>query len=405
MTSPKTAQVIGGGIIGLNVALALQGRGLDVVIVDAEAETPSASWGNAGHIATEQVEPLASWSSVKSLPLRLFSMGGAAGFPASAVGTWLPFGVRLIGAARAARFAKGKAALTALLAEALPAWRRCVASLNKAELLKEEGHFIIWESQASAAKGRAAWQRAETGTASWRNATSEEIARLRSRFDCPIAGAIRFSGSASISDPTDLLDSLRAHFSTKGGSFEYRKASSGDSALGELTVVCAGCASGSLMERFGHRVPIIAERGYHLQTPHQSRGVSLPPVVFADRSMVVTPFRSALRATSFVEFARSSDPPDPRKWAKLLAHAKAVGLPFGGQPSQWMGSRPTLPDYLPAIGKSDRTPNLIYAFGHQHLGLTTGPITGELVTALAMGERPPIDTAPFSLSRFERGWL
>ena len=159
------------------------------------------------------------------------------------------------------------------------------------------------------------------------------------------------------------------------------------------------------MEQLGHRAPIIAERGYHIQSPTRDLETGFPPVVFEDRSMVVTPFRSALRATSFVEFARASDPPDPRKWTRLLAHAKAVGLPFERQPSQWMGARPTLPDYLPAIGKSDRVPNLIYAFGHQHLGLTTGPITGELVAALAMGERPAIDTAPFSLSRFERNWL
>ena len=66
-----------------------------------------------------------------------------------------------------------------------------------------------------------------------------------------------------------------------------------------------------------------------------------------------------------------------------------------------MGARPTLPDYLPAIGRSRRAPNLYYAFGHNHLGLTLAAITGELAAALIAGEAPTLNLAPFDLGRFE----
>ena len=116
--------------------------------------------------------------------------------------------------------------------------------------------------------------------------------------------------------------------------------------------------------------------------------------------MVLTRFRSGLRATSFVEFGRTASPPDPRKWKRLRAHVHALGLPFEQPVAEWMGARPTLPDYLPAIGRSARHPHIFYAFGHQHLGMTLSAITGELVGALVAEEAPAVDLAPFRVERF-----
>jgi D-hydroxyproline dehydrogenase len=124
MSTQPTAQVIGGGIVGLNVALALRERGFAVRLLESDPTGRPASWGNAGHIAVEQVEPLASFSSIRSLPSRLFMRGGAAAFPPRQIHHWLPFGMRLLNAARPRRFAVGKRALTALLSQALPAWQR-----------------------------------------------------------------------------------------------------------------------------------------------------------------------------------------------------------------------------------------------------------------------------------------
>jgi D-amino-acid dehydrogenase len=125
-----------------------------------------------------------------------------------------------------------------------------------------------------------------------------------------------------------------------------------------------------------------------------------PPVVFEDRSMIVTRFASGLRAASFVEFGRAGRPADPRKWARLRKHVAALGLSFGQPGREWMGARPTLPDYLPAIGRSRRAGNLLYAFGHQHLGLTLAATTAEAIAALAGEDAPPFDLASFDIDRF-----
>ncbi|WP_448151370.1 NAD(P)/FAD-dependent oxidoreductase [Labrys miyagiensis] len=166
-------------------------------------------------------------------------------------------------------------------------------------------------------------------------------------------------------------------------------------------LVASGVESGALLAPVGLHAPIIAERGYHIQSPDHDWPADLPPVVFEERSMIVSCFRSGLRASSFVEFGAHDAPADGRKWHRLETSAASLGLPARGPWRHWFGSRPTLPDYLPAIGGTMRAPNLFYAFGHQHLGLTLGPLTGELVAAMIGGEDPAVALAPYDLKRFD----
>jgi len=411
--SAHTAIVIGGGIVGLACALHLQRRGMGTLLVEPEIATRAASWGNAGHLAIEQVEPLASRRTLLGFPRRLFWRGGALSLPASQMGTWLPFARRLAMASSPDRFEAGKSALRELLRDAIPAWQRLAGFAGAADLIADDGHFIVWESAEGARAGRAQWGSTDIGEARFRDLTSQESRELSGLLPRPFADAVRFVGTGRVRDPGDLIDRLHARFMADGGQRRFTRAKAlgieGTSAScilendeelrADAIVVAAGVGSRALLEPLGHRVPIIAERGYHIQA-EQSGWPDSPPVVFEERSMIVSRFRTGLRAASFVEFSSENAPPDPRKWQRLRSHAEALGLPFQRTCSQWMGARPTLPDYLPAIGRSTRAGNLWYAFGHQHLGLTLAAVTGELISALASGETPPVNTAAFDVDRF-----
>jgi D-amino-acid dehydrogenase len=411
---PTDALVIGGGLVGLSCALNLQQRGIRTTLIDPAAELRPASWGNAGHLATEQAEPLASSKTLRSFPRRLFWRGGALSLPPRGVTEWLPFALRLIRSSTPSRFAAGTTALRSLLRVAIPAWRRLGAAASVQHLIVEDGHFVVWETTAGAAAGRAAWAHTDTGTATLRDVTQEESATLSALMSARLAGAIRFEGTGQILDPGELIEGLREALVLAGGSrrtARVRKlAIKGSTAAamlddGELlhagvVVVTAGMTSRDLLQPLGYRVPIIAERGYHIQSASTDWPVGMPPVVFEERSMIVTRFRSGLRAASFVEFGRASSPADPRKWQRLRGHVGALGLRLREPYSEWFGARPTLPDYLPAVGRSRRVGNLFYAFGHQHLGLTLAAVSGELIAALVGGEATDIDVTPFDLERF-----
>ncbi len=399
-------------MVGLTSAIALKARGVAVTLITDEPHWASAaSWGNAGHIATEQTAPLASLASLRRLPQRLFSRGGAAAFPARAVSAWLPFGVRLLAASGPARFARGQAALSGLLAGALPAWRLLLGDAAAGHLLGEDGHFLVWETARSAARGRAFWAAQNIGTASFRGIDPAEQAQLALLVRRPLAGGIRFAGTGRINDLGALEAALRRHFAALGGTWRQghvRQVAAPDGAVVQLAdgtalradaaVVAAGARSAALLAPLGINVPLIAERGYHIEADAPDWPADLPPVVFENRGMIVTRFAHGLRAASFTEFAHADTPADPRKWARLEAHAAALGLPIAA-PRRWMGARPTLPDYLPAIGRLRQRP-VYCAFGHQHLGLTLAAISAQALAAQIAGDAAGFDLRAFDVQRF-----
>jgi D-amino-acid dehydrogenase len=393
--------VVGGGVVGMNVALALQERGFVVTVADEARATPPASWGNAGCIACEPSEPMASVATLWSLPKTLFFRGGPVALPPSAIASWLPFALRLIAASTPRRFRLGITALNSLLCNALPAWRRRLSSIGASNLLIEAGHYSIWECADSSARGRASAIR-KRGSDATRELDDEELGQLRRLLKVPISGSLKSTSTAHIAAPAELLSTLHKAFISAGGRFDARRMMLATAAqLADLVVVAAGVDSGALLATLGHAVPVIAERGYHIQQADPVWPTELPPLYFEDRSIVVTRFRSALRATSFVEFTTRDAPPDPRKWARLHRHARELGLPFDDRATQWVGARPTLPDYLPAIGRSRKQDNVYYAFGHQHYGLTLAALTGELTAALVCEQEVGIDLKPFDIDRFE----
>lgn len=408
------AVVAGGGVIGLAAAFRLQRAGFATVLIDPEADPPPASWGNAGHLAVEQTEPLASLATVASAPRRLFLAGGPLDLPLRDSRAWGPFAPRFLQAAAPARFEAGKAALTGLLAAAMPAWRRLAVDIGAGSLLREAGHYVVWESSAAAARGAAAWAQNDAATAAFRAASRDETASLQAMIRTPVAGAIRFEHSGQIADLPALRQALIAAFEKEGGErrqsmvtrLDVSKGAprvidrDGGEHAGDIVLVAAGVGARALLAPLGHKAPVIAERGYHIEAKAETWPRAFPPVAFEERAVIATRFERTLRLASFVEFARPESPPDRRKWARLRRHAEAIGLPFDEAPREWMGARPTLPDYLPAIGASRAAPGLLYAFGHQHLGLTLAAVTAEAVAALAEGRTPCVDLAPFDLARF-----
>lgn len=410
----ETAIVIGGGVVGLASGLALARRGMSVALVEPDASRAAPSWGNAGHVAIEQVEPLASRAAIRSAPARLFSRGGPLALPAGQWRASLPFVWRMIGASQPRRFAAGKAALSELMGQAMPAWRRLAAGLP-AGLLREDGHFVLWSSAAAAMKGVAAWTTADTGSATFRDIDASERQALTALLGTAPAGALRFENTGQITDLTQLADALEAAFVAAGGRIVRGRAVLSDSgrraavsidggaiAVPDHVILAAGVRSGALIAPLGHRAPVVAERGYHIRARDHDWPAGLAPLVFEDRSLIVTRYAGCVQAASFVEIGDADAAPDPAKWRRLEGHVAALGLPVRAPFERWMGSRPTLPDYLPAIGRSRRASNLVYAFGHQHLGLTLAPITGEIVAALVAGEAPPLEIGGFDIDRFAR---
>ena len=266
--------VIGGGVVGLACALGLRRTGAPALLIDEDAG-PQASWGNAGHIAIEQVEPIASMKALKSAPARWFPRGGALDFRLGDILAWGGWAGRYVQACSPRTFEHGKAALGALLGEAVPAWRRLAVAAGRPDLLRENGHIIVWESPASAKAGRAAWGATDIGQARTRDLQGVELMEVASRMNLAPAGGLRFENSGQISDPGLALRTLRGAFEALGGTTRSAKVrtlsleggravvalDNGEVLKPDQIVLAAGVGSGALMRGLGHVAQINAERG------------------------------------------------------------------------------------------------------------------------------------------------
>ncbi len=356
--------VIGAGIIGCAIACALARAGRRVLLADPEEPgVGGASFGNAGHIAAELVEPLPSPALLFGFWRELVAFGGSLDIPwrrLPHVALWArPFAAaafRRRASAEAARMTKLGIPTAPVAAELL----RAVASAAGGETIAglefpDSGH-ILDPRAVCEVLARAAVERGTT------------LHRTRVR---------------SLALRGEHIEVL-----TDTGAF-----------TAATVIVCAGAWSAPLLAPFGLRVPLEAVSGYHVELPGHAPLVDAP-IVYMDRSIVVTPMASRLRASSYMEFSRLAAAPDPRKPARLRADLRRLGYRCESGTSSWVGPRPVLPDYLPGIGRAPGAARLFYAIGHQHLGLTLAPVTADLVVALVSGREPAHDVTPFDLRRF-----
>jgi D-amino-acid dehydrogenase len=153
----------------------------------------------------------------------------------------------------------------------------------------------------------------------------------------------------------------------------------------DKVVIACGPWAPDLCEAIGYRVPMAWERGYHAQLESPQPGLQRP-VFDAQKGFVMAPQGRLTRISSGVEFAHRDAVPNYRQIERAVVAAREsaeFGAQVDGDP--WMGSRPTLPDGLPVIGRADRHRNLWFNFGHQHIGMSTSTGSAVVIADLLTG--------------------
>ena len=411
-TSGERIAIVGAGIIGCALAWALAREGRRVLLIDrAEPATAGASFGNAGHIASEQLEPLPSPAALRTFWRELTLFGGAVDLP---LRRWVPLAPWLARFVQAAfHHRRNTPALAALVAPAADTLEAALREIGRPELLVRHGHYALWRGPHAAERAARTTAAAHALGVRTGPAPRELLQAVRARggTDDDAAG-VHYPDSGHVIDPRQLAAALAGAAFQAGAEFRQAEvqeliplgARIGVRAEGQMVpaaaaVVCAGVQSQPLLARFGVPAPLTAERGYHLEMPDAPPLIDAP-VLHANHNIIVTPMQGRLRATSYLEFERHGAPPDPRKIARLRARLHALGYRCATAHAGWVGSRPTLPDYLPGLGRAPGEAPLFYAVGHQHLGLTLAVPSAHVMAALVAGRRPPLDTRPFDLMRF-----
>ncbi|HYJ39193.1 MAG TPA: FAD-binding oxidoreductase [Steroidobacteraceae bacterium] len=411
MAEQETIAVLGAGVIGSAIACALAREGRHVLLIDrAPPGEAGASFGNAGHIATELVEPLPSPELLFAFWRELFAFGGVLDIPLRRLLKFSPWAVRF---ARAAfRRAENTRHLAPFVRPAVPALIGMLGEIGRADLIRQHGHYEMWLGGDVARRARhqaLAMEKLEVPT---QTAPAELVETARRAARADTAAGLFFPKCAHVLDPLEVVRAFANAAMARGASFMQREVRSlqarrdgiqiitdaGPIAV-RSAIVCAGVWSAPLLAPFGLKAPLEAARGYHVQMPGATPLVDAP-ILYSDANIVVTPMAGRVRATSFMEFAGTDAPPDPRKPLWLRDTLRGLGYSCVEQPPSWVGSRPVLPDYLPAMGRVAAAPNLLYAFGHQHIGLTLCAVTARTMADLVAGRTPAVDVSAFDLRRW-----
>ncbi|MDZ5451092.1 NAD(P)/FAD-dependent oxidoreductase [Labrys sp. ZIDIC5] len=406
--------VIGAGVVGLSSAIAAKARGLSVMVLDREGPAAGASAGNAGAFAFTDILPLASPGILKKAPKWLLDPLGPLSVPPAYVLKIAPWMFRFWRACSASRVAHSTAAQTALMDLSKAELEPFLTQTGTLPMLRKEGNLQVYESQAELEASLPGWAARAAHGIEFRHLDAAGMAAIQPGLAPRFTHGTFTPGWYSIADPKLYTLALADHLRAQGGLIEraevkaLRPCKNGVEILGAdgsvrraaQVVLAAGAFSHRISRTIGEAIPLETERGYNTTLPPGALDLNTQ-ITFGGHGFVVSRLSTGIRVGGAVELGGLDLKPNFRRSEAMLRKAQAFlpGLkPEGGV--QWMGFRPSLPDSLPAIGRSSATPRVIHAFGHGHLGLTQSAGTARIVADLLTGHTPAIDIASFSPQRF-----
>ncbi|OYU09264.1 MAG: FAD-dependent oxidoreductase [Pseudomonas sp. PGPPP1] len=416
MSDPNIV-VVGAGIVGIACALQLARQGKQVVVMDAQEPGMGASYGNAGHLATEQVFPIADTSILKRLPAMLLDPMGPLRLDWKYMPRALPWFIRLLLNLRPAHYQRTVAGIRALNEGSLGAWQRLLHSIERPQLLREDGSLLVFERPDSRAALDALQQRMRQQQVPVDFWSGDTIRQAAPQLSNNIQGGLFFPATGHFLDPyhvvCELVQAAKAH----GVQFLKRRVldgrveahgvslntDQGRVTAGQVLIACGAHSAKLTAALTGKKVPLDTERGYHLMLPHEHNRLPFA-VTSLERKFIMTPMSGGLRLAGTVEFAGLERPANMERAWQL--HRLSNGLfreELSAQDATpWMGFRPSLPDSLPIIDRVCEG-KVLLAFGHQHLGLTQAAVTAEMVGRLddPLRMQAPISAfGPYRLDRF-----
>ncbi|GAB2904936.1 FAD-binding oxidoreductase [Paralcaligenes sp. KSB-10] len=412
--SNREVVVIGAGIIGAATALVLQRQGFSVTLVDKGPPGMECSYGNGGAISPDFCVPASLPGMLKRVPRWLADPSGPLVIRWGRLPVVLPWMVRWIRAGSIDRVEAAATALRALHAPSLTAYARLLGP-EAAGLIETTGQIYVWKSERAGPTETLARALREKHGVQTQALDAAQIRQLDPQLAPGFTKGLFFSDNGHTVNPLRLVQTLVDLFQQIGGrlrraevlglerqakAVKFVCCDDGVKLAADAVVIAAGMRSRELAALLGDSIPLEAERGYHVMLPDPH---VRPAIKISNRDLMfgLTPMEHGVRIAGTVEFAKPNAPMDEQRARALLANAKRMypGLNTDGA-TFWMGSRPSTPDSLPVIDRASTAPNVIYAFGHGHTGLTGAPMTAELTCQLLSGARSAIDISPYRLSRF-----
>jgi len=408
----KSAGIVGAGIQGICIGLQLLKKNIPVTIFDKQDPAKMASYGNAGHFSPYAVLQFNRPDILVNIPKMLFSSYGPLALKWNYIPKMLPWIFNFVKNCNTKSMLHTAKYMHQILDLSLDAYDELFKEIDTAGLVERKGILYAWTDENLKSRKLEMKVRADLGVK--QTAVSKaEISDLEPNLQPIFDSGVLFDYAWHARDPYQISKRLFDLYIKKGGKFikenvtEIKQINQQETSIKteykeytfEKSVIACGAFSKKLTDQLGENIPLDTERGYHVHFKGMDHLLSRA-VINLDRGFGLTPMNQGMRAVGTVELGGLNNPPSKKRIDYIIRCAKELLPELDKHEDEWLGFRPTLPDFLPVLGPSLKNKNIIYAFGHHHLGWTLGAITGKVVSGIVAEENTNLDLAPYNSSRF-----
>ena len=412
----KSVGIVGAGIQGVCTGLQLIKKGIPVTIFDRHdplsLEFKPASYGNAGHFSPYAVLQFNRPDVLYDVPKMLLSSYGPLALKWSYVPKMFNWFLHYFKNCNQKSMMHTAKNMHQILSLSNDAYEEIFQEIDITGLVEKRGIIYIWTNKNLKSRELEIKVRNELGIEQ-KLLSQKEVLELEPNLQPVFDAGVIYESAMHAKDPHGILKEIFKLFIKKGGKFiqsnieslkqintnETIIRSESEEYKFEKTVLASGAFSKKLTDQLNENIPLDTERGYHVHFKNKENLIKRP-VIFLDRGFGMTPMKQGLRAVGTVELGGLKNPPSKKRIEYIVNCAKELLPQLGQHEDEWLGFRPTLPDFLPIMGPSLKNKNIIYAFGHHHLGWTLGAVTGKIVSGIVAGEKTNLDLSPYSSQRF-----
>tara|TARA_B100000902_G_scaffold361450_1_gene378905 strand:+ start:55 stop:1290 length:1236 start_codon:yes stop_codon:yes gene_type:complete len=404
--------IVGAGIQGISNALFLQKKGFEVRLFDRENPGSAvASYGNAGHFSPYASLSLNRTDVLADVPAMLLSSTGPLALKWSYVPKMIPWFIKFILNTSQNKMMHTAKYMHQILDLALPAYDELFEEIDLEDLVENKGILYIWNDKDLKSRELEIKVRDELGVKQ-QLVNKKEIHDLEPKIKPFYHGGVYYPYARHARNPKKILLKLFELFLKKGGKFiksdvesirfddqkPILKTNLEEFKFDKIIIAC-GAFSKKLTDKLDEKIPLETERGYHVHFKNCDNLLNRP-VIFSNRGFGITPMEQGLRVVGTVEFGGLNNPLSKSRIKNLINNAKFMLGDLPDHEDEWLGFRPTLPDFLPVMGPSKNYKNVFYCFGHHHLGWTLGPISGKIISGMIAQENTNLNLKPYSSIRF-----
>ena len=408
--------IVGSGIQGVCIGLQLIKKGIPVTLFDRHDPLSNnfkpASYGNAGHFSPYAVLQFNRPDILNDVPKMLLSSYGPLALKWNYIPKMFKWFYHYLKNCNQKSMMHTAKYMHQILSLSNDAYEEIFQEIDTNGLVDKKGIIYVWTNKNLESRKLEIRVRDELGIEQ-KLLTQKEVLELEPNLNPAFDAGVFYKDAMHAKDPYGILKEIFKLFLNKGGKFiksnitNIQQTNINQTIIKsqnkeykfEKTVIASGAFSKQLTDQLGENIPLDTERGYHVHFKNKEHLISRP-VIFLDRGFGMTPMNQGLRAVGTVELGGLDNPLSKKRIDYVVKCAKELLPQLGDHDDEWLGFRPTLPDFLPILGPSLKNKNIIYAFGHQHLGWTLGAITGKIISGIVAGEKTNLDLSPYSSKRF-----